>query len=83
MSASLITASDSDALVHHSCHTIYFMERLNKFLAHAGVASRRRCDALIAAGRERHATPFAEIAGDLIGGPPPRLERPWWQKRAA
>jgi len=27
------------------------MERLNKFLAHAGVASRRQCDALIAAGR--------------------------------
>ncbi|MFO0936914.1 MAG: pseudouridine synthase [Gemmataceae bacterium] len=29
------------------------MERLNKFLAHAGVASRRQCDALIAAGRVR------------------------------
>lgn len=27
------------------------MERLNKFLAHAGVASRRQCDALIGAGR--------------------------------
>jgi 23S rRNA pseudouridine2605 synthase len=27
------------------------MERLNKFLAHAGVASRRQCDALIARGR--------------------------------
>ena len=27
------------------------MERLNKFLAHAGVGSRRHCDALIAAGR--------------------------------
>ena len=27
------------------------MERLNKFLSHAGVASRRQCDALIAAGR--------------------------------
>lgn len=27
------------------------MERLNKYLAHAGVASRRKCDALIAAGR--------------------------------
>ena len=29
------------------------MERLNKFLAHAGVASRRQCDDLIAAGRVR------------------------------
>ena len=29
------------------------MERLNKYLAHAGVASRRQCDALIAAGRVR------------------------------
>lgn len=27
------------------------MERLNKYLAHAGVASRRKCDELIAAGR--------------------------------
>src|SRR5262245_24193801 len=27
------------------------MERLNKYLAHAGVASRRKCDALIVAGR--------------------------------
>jgi 23S rRNA pseudouridine2605 synthase len=27
------------------------MERLNKYLAHAGVGSRRRCDELIAAGR--------------------------------
>src|SRR4051794_39579259 len=27
------------------------MERLNKLLAHAGVGSRRHCDALIAAGR--------------------------------
>lgn len=27
------------------------MDRLNKFLAHAGVGSRRHCDALIAAGR--------------------------------
>jgi 23S rRNA pseudouridine2605 synthase len=27
------------------------MDRLNKFLAHAGVASRRKCDELIAAGR--------------------------------
>ena len=27
------------------------LERLNKYLAHAGVGSRRRCDALIAAGR--------------------------------
>src|SRR5437660_2367797 len=27
------------------------MERLNKYLAHAGVGSRRHCDALIAAGR--------------------------------
>src|SRR5262245_48426811 len=27
------------------------MERLNKYLAHAGVGSRRFCDALIAAGR--------------------------------
>lgn len=27
------------------------MERLNKFLAHAGVGSRRHCDSLIAAGR--------------------------------
>src|SRR5947209_9981109 len=34
-----------------SC-TIHSMEeRLNKYLAHAGVASRRQCDALIAAGR--------------------------------
>jgi 23S rRNA pseudouridine2605 synthase len=29
------------------------MDRLNKFLAHAGVASRRQCDELIAAGRVR------------------------------
>lgn len=29
------------------------MERLNKYLAHAGVASRRQCDELIAAGRIR------------------------------
>jgi 23S rRNA pseudouridine2605 synthase len=29
------------------------MERLNKFLAHAGVASRRQCDELIGAGRVR------------------------------
>jgi 23S rRNA pseudouridine2605 synthase len=29
------------------------MERLNKFLAHAGVASRRQCDTLIASGRVR------------------------------
>jgi len=35
------------------------MERLNKFLAHAGVASRRRCDALIAAGR-------VAIDGDVV-----------------
>ena len=27
------------------------MERLNKYLAHAGVGSRRHCDKLIAAGR--------------------------------
>ena len=27
------------------------MERLNKYLAHAGVGSRRHCDELIAAGR--------------------------------
>src|SRR6185436_10476050 len=27
------------------------MERLNKYLAHAGVASRRQCDALITSGR--------------------------------
>jgi 23S rRNA pseudouridine2605 synthase len=27
------------------------MERLNKFLAHAGVGSRRHCDTLIASGR--------------------------------
>jgi len=27
------------------------MERLNKFLAHAGVGSRRRCDDLILRGR--------------------------------
>src|ERR1700730_9348971 len=27
------------------------MERLNKYLAHAGVGSRRHCDTLIAAGR--------------------------------
>src|SRR5688572_3825927 len=29
------------------------MERLNKYLAHAGVGSRRHCDELIAAGRVR------------------------------
>jgi 23S rRNA pseudouridine2605 synthase len=29
------------------------MERLNKFLAHAGIGSRRHCDELIAAGRVR------------------------------
>src|SRR3954469_18802479 len=27
------------------------MERLNKYLAHAGVGSRRQCDALVQAGR--------------------------------
>lgn len=32
-------------------HTILFMDRLNKYLAHAGVGSRRHCDDLIAAGR--------------------------------
>ena len=31
--------------------TIHFMERLNKYLAHAGVGSRRHCDTLIAGGR--------------------------------
>lgn len=31
--------------------TMGVMERLNKYLAHAGVASRRKCDELIAAGR--------------------------------
>src|SRR5207302_5245345 len=31
--------------------TIRCMERLNKYLAHAGVGSRRHCDELIAAGR--------------------------------
>ena len=35
------------------------MERLNKFLAHAGVASRRQCDALIAAGR-------VAVDGDVV-----------------
>src|SRR5262249_31915564 len=29
----------------------HIMERLNKYLAHAGVASRRRCETLIRAGR--------------------------------
>src|SRR5438105_1106476 len=29
----------------------HFMERLNKVLAHAGVGSRRHCDALIVTGR--------------------------------
>jgi 23S rRNA pseudouridine2605 synthase len=33
------------------CVTIRGMERLNKFLAHAGVGSRRHCDSLITAGR--------------------------------
>ena len=31
--------------------TIYFMERLNKILAHAGVGSRRHCEELITGGR--------------------------------
>ena len=31
--------------------TILAMERLNKYLAHAGIGSRRHCDTLIAAGR--------------------------------
>src|SRR5262245_51848177 len=30
-----------------------FMDRLNKYLAHAGVGSRRHCDELMAAGRVR------------------------------
>jgi len=30
---------------------MFFMERLNKYLAHAGVGSRRHCDELIVAGR--------------------------------
>jgi len=37
-------------------------ERLNKYLAHAGVASRRQCDALIAAGR---ITIDGEVVRDL------------------
>jgi 23S rRNA pseudouridine2605 synthase len=32
-------------------HTLFFMDRLNKFLAHAGVGSRRHCEELIVAGR--------------------------------
>ena len=38
------------------------MERLNKFLAHAGVGSRRHCDALIAAGRVKvNGRPVADL----------------------
>lgn len=33
--------------------TISFMERLNKYLAHAGAGSRRHCDELITSGRVR------------------------------
>ena len=38
------------------------MERLNKFLAHAGVGSRRHCDTLIAAGRVKvDGTPVTDL----------------------
>ncbi len=38
------------------------MERLNKFLAHAGVGSRRHCDELIAAGRVKvNGRPVADL----------------------
>src|SRR5947209_17411892 len=33
------------------CHTMSGMERLNKYLAHAGVGSRRHCEELIRLGR--------------------------------
>ena len=35
------------------------MERLNKYLAHAGVGSRRHCDSLIAGGR-------VKIDGEIV-----------------
>jgi 23S rRNA pseudouridine2605 synthase len=38
------------------------MERLNKYLAHAGIGSRRHCDALIAAGRVKvNGTPVTDL----------------------
>src|SRR5438132_2828054 len=35
----------------HGCDTMANMERLNKYLAHAGVGSRRHCEELIVRGR--------------------------------
>ena len=40
----------SEEAISFDCYNL-LMERLNKFLAHAGIGSRRHCDTLIAAGR--------------------------------
>ncbi len=60
--------------------------RLVKYLAHAGVASRRECERIIAAGRVRidgepvtdparavEAAASVEVDGQRIGGPEPRV----------
>src|SRR3954467_2965186 len=57
--------------------------RLVKYLAHSGVASRRRAEELIAAGRvtvagERVTDPARDVdheSGVAVGGPPRRPER--------
>jgi 23S rRNA pseudouridine2605 synthase len=68
--------------------TIGYMERLNKLLAHAGVGSRRQCDALIRAGRVAVDGRTAHDLGTKIDpdahqltvdGNPVALERPvYW-----
>ena len=45
--------------IRRSAARMHLMLRLNKFLAHAGVGSRRHCDDLIAAGR-------VKINGDVV-----------------
>ena len=48
--------------------------RLNKFLAHAGVASRRKCDEIIASGKVKEdvtsgtSVVFEEVSGKFIRG---------------
>jgi 23S rRNA pseudouridine2605 synthase len=68
--------------------TMAFMERLNKLLAHAGVGSRRKCDALIRAGRVAiDGRPVQDLGTKVepaahkvtVDGRPVGLERPvYW-----
>jgi 23S rRNA pseudouridine2605 synthase len=64
------------------------MERLNKYLAHAGVGSRRHCDSLIAAGRVKiDGTPVTDLGAKVdpdahkvfVDDHPVRVEKPvYW-----